>query len=377
MKICIATGGYHKPGETFVNRHISELFGGNTCVICNKFSGTNPYDKSVAVRRNDSGVRSALSLGALRDKLRYKTLRAPRGEAKQRLIRFLAEEKPDAILAEFGPEAVALSPLAHELGLPIFSYFRGYDASKDLRKASNVRAYRRWIPELAGVFAVSQFLLDNLARHGISNPRSLVIPSGVNTALFRPAEKRPSSFLFVGRLIEKKSPDHMIRAFCDTAERVPEAHLTVIGEGPLSETCARIAQERGMAGRITLTGPLPHEEVRAHMARTAVLIQHSVTAANGNTEGLPTSIQEALAAGMAVVSTRHAGIPEAVIEGQNGLLVEERDFAGFGAAITALAEDPERVARFGARGRALAEERFDNRMLLAKLETQICAWSAA
>jgi glycosyltransferase involved in cell wall biosynthesis len=98
-----------------------------------------------------------------------------------------------------------------------------------------------------------------------------------------------------------------------------------------------------------------------------------VTAEDGNTEGLPTSIQEAMACGAAVVSTRHAGIPEAIEEGETGLMVDEHDLAGFTAALRTLLADPALTARLGAAARAIALQRFDIDKLHARLEAMILA----
>lgn len=237
MKICIATSGYFLAGETFVNRHIERLFDGKTCVLCNRLNGENPYQKPVETRRKIGFHPADLwteSFGAARDKLRYHTSLSPRGRTRRRVITFLTRERPDAILAQFGPEALALGPIATTLGIPLFTYFRGYDASKDLRKPAIVRAYRQLIPHLAGIFPVSQFLADNLAAHGITHPRTDILPSCVDTTKFAATDKRPKSVLFAGRLVEKKAPDLMIHAFCKAAKSDPEATLDVIGNGPFS-----------------------------------------------------------------------------------------------------------------------------------------------
>lgn len=111
------------------------------------------------------------------------------------------------------------------------------------------------------------------------------------------------------------------------------------------------------------------------MARCEVLLQHSVTAQNGNTEGLPTSILEAFGARMAVISTRHAGIPEAVVDNQNGLLVDEHDEDGFARCILTLLNDPPLAQQFGENGHKLAVEKFDTRLLLARLEARLADWT--
>ncbi|WP_126977342.1 glycosyltransferase [Frigidibacter oleivorans] len=375
MRTAIATGGYWKPGETFVNRHIQHLFGGDTVVVANRLRDGNPYDKPCATRRRARFAAADLwqqPVASLQGMRRWSTTTVPHGRTRRALEAFLRAERVEAILAEFGSEAIALAPVAEGLGLPIFGYFRGYDASKDLRKERVCEAYRRAMPKLAGVFAVSRFLLDNLAAHGIRHPQSFVIPSGVDVRRFVPGEKRPGSFLAVGRLIDKKAPQITLRAFADAARDRPGARLDVAGDGPLLEECRALVDGLGMTGRITLHGALPHDRVRAMLAETEVFLQHSLTDAQGNTEGLPTAIQEAMAAGCAVISTRHAGIPEAVEEGATGWLVAERDEPGFTARIAAALADPG-LAAMGARARQVAEARFDNARLLAELEMRMRA----
>ncbi|MAB06550.1 MAG: glycosyl transferase family 1 [Rhodobacteraceae bacterium] len=371
MKTCIVTSDYFVPGETFINRHIEHIFGGDTCVLAGRSNGTDPLGKPLFVRR------APLSPG---DRLRAPfamgwnaavegTGRLPFGDARARLAAWLRAERVEVILAEFGTQALVVAKLAQELGIPCFTYFRGTDASFALRSRQIVRAYRRMMPRLAGVFSVSRFLLDNLARHGVTHPNAHVVPSGVDIRRFSPGEKSPGSFLAVGRMVEKKAPQVTLRAFA-AAARDRDAHLTMIGDGPLLETCRSLAKDLGIAPQVTFTGALPHDAVRDHLARTEVFLQHSVTAKNGNTEGLPTAIQEALACGCITLSTLHAGIPEAVEDSVNGLLVPEWDESAFADRIGQLLDMADRSAMTRA-ARDTAVARFDNARLLAKVETTI------
>ena len=372
MRVAIATGEYHLGGETFINRHIEHLFGGNTVVVCGRFRGDNPYGKPYFVRRD--GLSGSDIIVApwwlLRNRVRHGTSRLPFGEAKEALIKFLHDERVDVILAEFGTQALALAPLANTLGIPIFTYFRGTDASKAIRTERMRAAYRKMMPRLAGVFSVSQFLLDNLANHGISHPDSMVIPSGVDIRRFAPQAKVPLSFLAVGRFVEKKAPMTTLRAFAEATRSLPEARLDFIGDGPLLELTRSLAEELGVSEKIRFHGAQPHHTVRDRLMSTQFFLQHSVTARDGNTEGLPTAIQEAMACGCITVSTRHAGIPEAIDEGETGFLVDEHDETGFTKAITSAINVPDH-STMSARARQVAEARFDNHVLLKLLERHI------
>lgn len=373
MKVAIATSDYFVQGETFINRHIEHMSAGNTCVVCGRHNGLNPLHKPVFERRAKLSLRDlavtpvAMALGALQ----HGTSRIPYGENKRALARFLRDQKVDIILSEFGTQAIVLAPLANAMGIPIFTYWRGTDASKMLRIKQRVRSYRLMMPRLAGMFSVSQFLLDNLAAHGITHDNAHVVPSGVDIRRFTPGQKTPGSFLAVGRMVEKKAPEITLRAFADAA-RGREAHLTFIGDGPLLDPCKALAQSLGVAQQITFTGALPHDAVRQHLHTTEVFLQHSITAKDGNTEGLPTAIQEALASGCITLSTRHAGIPEAVEDGVNGLLVDEWDEQGFCRRIAQILDTPDRSA-MAAAARATAEAKFDNARGLTRVEEVLSA----
>lgn len=371
MRTCIVTSDFHVPGETFINRHIQHAFGGDTCVLTGRFNGDDPFGKPLFIRRAPLGpadkLRAPFAMGW--NAVVEGTGRLPFGDNRARLADWLRDQRVQVILAEFGTQALVVAKLGAALNIPVFTYFRGTDASFALRSRQIVRAYRRMMPRLAGVFSVSQFLLDNLAAHGVTHPNAHVVPSGVDIRRFVPGPKTPGSFLAVGRMVEKKAPQVTLRAFASAA-RGRTAHLTFIGDGPLLDTCKDMARDLGVADQVTFTGALPHDSVREHLEVTETFLQHSVTAENGNTEGLPTAIQEALACGCITLSTIHAGIPEAVEDGVNGLLVPEWDEQGFAARIAQVLDMPDRSAMTRA-ARATAQAKFDNAVLLQKVEDVI------
>ncbi|MCR9272783.1 MULTISPECIES: glycosyltransferase [Mameliella] len=371
MKTAIATSDYFVMGETFINRHIAHLFGGDTCVVCGRSNGEDPLGKPLFTRRAPLTPMDKLRapFAAASGALRHGTSRLPFGDNRKRLAGFLQDQGVQVILAEFGTQALVMAKLGNDLGIPVFTYWRGTDASKMLRSAQRVRSYRLMMPRLAGMFSVSQFLLDNLARHGIRHDNAHVVPSGVDIRRFTPADKRPGSFLAVGRMVTKKAPQVTLRAFASAAA-TRDAHLTFIGDGPLLAECQALAQTLGVGDKVTFTGALPHDQVRQHLQSTEVFLQHSITAPDGNTEGLPTAIQEALACGCITLSTRHAGIPEAVEDGVNGLLVDEWDETGFADRIAQILDTPDRTEMTRA-ARATAEAKFDNDIGLARVEDVI------
>lgn len=369
-RTALLVGSHPMPGQTFVNRHIERLFGGNTCIIStDASSGENPYDKAIfdigATRPR--GLPLLLSLPERLRNLRvYGTSHVPFGTGEAALRRFLLDQKVEMVLSEMGSRMAKVVPAAKALGIPCFSYFRGRDATEELAKPRRLRGYRTLIPQLTGVIAVSQFLVDQLAAKDLTHPNTHVIPSGVDTRRFRPGEKVPGSCVAIGRMVEKKAPLTTLRAFAAAATDLPDARLRFIGDGPLLERTRAEARRLGIADRVSFDGAQPHRVVREALATSQVFLQHSVVGPSGDAEGLPTAIQEALASGCIVVSTRHAGIPEAVDHGVNGWLGAEHDLEEFTALIgRALTADPQEMMDAA---RQTAETRFDNAVLLSRLE---------
>lgn len=369
MRIAIATSDYHVPGETFINRHIAHIFGGAALVIAGRRKGDAAHEVPVFSRRDaeSKADQFAKLVMAPLNRMRFGTGRPPFGATKRGLRQALEAAGVEAILAEFGTQALAVYPVAREMGLPCFTYFRGTDASKALNQSNIPGAYRKMMPHLAGVFSVSQFLLDNLARHGVSHDNAHVIPSGVDVRRFQPSKKMPMSCLAVGRMVEKKAPLVTLQAFLEATRDNDAAHLDFVGDGPLLAPAQALVAAEGAQDKVTFHGAQPHDFVCEKLSATEFFLQHSITAADGNTEGLPTAIQEAMAAGCLTISTRHAGIPEAIDEGVTGWLVDEHDAQGFTALIAEAMQTGGR-AEMAAKARRVAEDRFDNDTLLRKLE---------
>jgi colanic acid/amylovoran biosynthesis glycosyltransferase len=142
------------------------------------------------------------------------------------------------------------------------------------------------------------------------------------------------------------------------AAKAPWAELDFIGDGPLLDECRALAKHLSVADQIRFHGAQPSETVRRLMSQASIFLQHSVTAESGDTEGLPVAILEAMASALPVISTRHSGIPEAVLDGGTGILVDEHDVDGIAAAIAALLSDPVRARAMGAAGRRRVLSRY-------------------
>jgi glycosyltransferase involved in cell wall biosynthesis len=236
--------------------------------------------------------------------------------------------------------------------------------------------YRRLFATASLVTAPSEYIAGRLESLGCPSAKLRIQRYGIrlngewNEAPSRRFDGRTVRFLFVGRLTRKKAPVDLLESFARArAVLAPalEARLVMVGDGPLwPEVDAAIAR-LGIGAAVELPGRLPHEAVLAQYRSAQVYVQHSVTTETGDQEGLPVSITEAMAAGLPVISTRHSGIPEAVLDGRTGLLVEEHDVEAMAVRMVELGRNPTAQDRMGAAGRQRLEAEFSMAVVQARL----------
>lgn len=362
--ICIVADRFDKPSVTFVRRHVRELNGGNTVTMAKSAAGAQVDGRPSLVWTNRSHWRRALGRMDRRPLLPG----MPPDPMQARFAQFARANGVGAMLCEFGTAGVETYELGLDAGLPTFCYFRGFDASGALTDPRYRRKVARMFRHIDGVFAVSRFLLDGLAEHGLVHPNAQVVPSGVDTRLFSPEPKDPNLILAVGRMIDKKSPLTTIRAFARAAARHPALRLEMIGYGELEGAAKAEAAALGLAERIAFHGAQPPEFVAERLRRAAIFMQHSITGRDGDAEGAPSAIQEAMAAGAVVVATFHAGIPELVRDGVNGMLVAERDLDAYSDALLRVVGTPGLRERFAAAARDHGVAELDYRKLYRRVE---------
>ncbi|HJQ32276.1 MAG TPA: glycosyltransferase [Pyrinomonadaceae bacterium] len=266
----------------------------------------------------------------------------------------------DAVLAEYGTTGAQVYEACQSARVPLVVHFHGYDASERAVLEEHRETYPAMFRAAAAVVAVSRAMQRKLVSLGAAPEKVHYNPYGIDLARFGGAdpEAAPPTFLAVGRFVEKKAPQLTLAAFAEVLVEEPDARLRMVGDGPLLEECRAVARRLGIENAVEFLGARGHEEVQAEMRGARCFVQHSVEAANGDCEGTPVGILEASAAGLPVVSTRHAGIPDVVVEGETGLLVEERDVRGMAAHMLSLARDAELAGRMGRAARARATENF-------------------
>jgi len=291
-----------------------------------------------------------------------------------RLASTLRPFRPKLVHAHFGQSGPAALTLARSLGIPLVVTYHGQDATisgEELKRSWRGREYLRGRPDVMEyaslVVAVSDFIRGRLIVQGFPPDRVVTHRNGIDLNVFRriPAAREPI-VVFVGRFVEKKGGEYLIRALGRLHQAGVPVRGVLIGDGVLGESLRRLAVEVG--ANVEFAGFLSLPEVRSWIGRASVVAVPSVTAADGNSEGLPTVLLEAQAMGTPVVTTRHAGNAEGVVEGRSALLVDERDVDGLAAAVRFFVENPRAVESFGLAGREHVEASFDITVQSAGLE---------
>lgn len=215
--------------------------------------------------------------------------------------------------------------------------------------------------EADGVIVVSRQARERLIDIGIRPEIIHVIPCGTDIPTDAPPRPRNNAVrcIAIGRMVPKKAPIILLDAFRRALLRQPNIHLDYIGDGMLFDAARQYVAVHQMSGNVTLHRSQDHQIVQQMLRNADIFLQHSrVDPDSGDEEGLPVALLEAMANALPVVSTRHAGIIEAVEEGIEGFLVEEGDSETMACRIVELAENEELRQRFGLSGWQKCREQF-------------------
>jgi colanic acid/amylovoran biosynthesis glycosyltransferase len=274
--------------------------------------------------------------------------------------------RPDLIHAHFASGGKTLLPLLKSLRRPLIVTLHG---GSDVPIQKPQMGVYRELAERATLFlCVSDFIRRQAIKAGFPTEKLIVHYIGIDRTLYFPpaATTDNDSVLFIGRLVEMKGCEHLIRAMRTVQASRPASELTIIGDGPLRPELERLAVELHV--RCRFMGVQPSTTVRQMLQTSRLLSLPSVTTADGHVEGLGIALIEAQAMGVPVVSTLHAGIPEGVADGVTGILVPERDSQKLAAAILRLLEDQDLWQRYHLATQEHVDGKFDLRKQTALLE---------
>jgi glycosyltransferase involved in cell wall biosynthesis len=342
--------------ETFIRRHIEDLLPGRTVIVA--WHSSHHMDghwvapvPTLFLDRRAASIPFRLA----------RRVRVPERRLLDRAVgRFLRRHKVDLVLGEYLHLFVDFVPLLDHMGMPYVVQGHGIDLSAALRdphKAEQYFAYK----SARAVLTRSELHRRRLVELGLPAANLHVNPGGVDlpAAIPRRGVEAGKRLLAIGRMTAKKGPLHLLEAFRLAASQDGALRLDYVGAGELFPAARQFVDAHGLRGRVTLHG-VAADEVKQHLlAECGVFVQHSLTdPASGDEEGLPASIQEAMAHGLAVISTRHSGIADAVDEGSTGLLVAEGDTQGMAAAMLELSAECGLTTRMGHAGHAKAERLY-------------------
>lgn len=362
--LCIIKPNKSAFSETFIQAHIDGLAGNKKVLYGGAFPVYDHEDKTL--------IRSKLGLlSYLIQKRIFK--RKKIGVRTRALYNYLKKYKIDAVFAEYGMVGASVTEACKLAAVPLIIHFHGADVYHRDTVAAYAGLYQDAFKYASAFIAVSVDMAATLKEMGAPADKVFTASCGVDTAAFPLLDISASAkdFLSVGRFVEKKSPQSLVKAFKIVLEKEPDARLWMAGSGPLFEETQALIAELGLKEQITLTGVLKPEEIRELMKRMRTFVQHSVTAANGDKEGTPVTVLEASSSGLPVVSTRHSGIKEAVIDGQTGFLVDEYDITGMAERMITLADSAELAVQMGKAARNHMIANYDIHLRIALLDSII------
>jgi glycosyltransferase involved in cell wall biosynthesis len=289
------------------------------------------------------------------------------------LTRVLDDAQAKLLHIYFGHIAVHLLPLIRAWGKPSVVSFHGADVMVDLEKPAYRAATKQMLDAVRLVLVRSESLGRALVEVGCSPAKIRIQRTGipVDEIPFR-AREWPSDgawkFVQACRLIEKKGLGTSLLAFAKFAARYPQSTFTIAGDGPLRSELEARARELGLGDKVALTGFVPQAQLRELFYRSHIFLHPSERGADGNQEGVPNSMLEAMASGLPVFATEHGGIPEAIESGQSGILVPEGDHDALAGALLNAIANPDALAAIARGGADSVRQKFEQTAQTRKLE---------
>lgn len=352
FNLCIIKPNKDAFSETFIQQHIDRL-PGNKKVL---YGGAFPvYD------HNGKFIISSW-IGILSYLIQKKILKKQEISVRTNaLARYLKAQKIDIVFAEYGMVGALVTEACSLAKVPLIIHYHGADVHHRDTVTQYTKLYKRAFGYATWLVAVSGDMVQELIKLGAPEKKIVKASCGVDTDDFPRLDISGTgrNFLSVGRFVEKKSPSSIVKSFKRVTEKFADAKLWMVGDGPLFEETKQLANTLGLHENITFTGVLKTTQIKVLMKNSRCFVQHSVTAASGDKEGTPVTILEAGSSGLAIVSTKHAGIKEAVINGETGYLVEENDIEGMANFMIKIAGDVSLAVSLGGKEAAYIRENYE------------------
>jgi colanic acid/amylovoran biosynthesis glycosyltransferase len=278
----------------------------------------------------------------------------------------------DLVHSHFGPDAFYGGQLAKSMGVPHVVTFHGYDVTQSrlalLRMRQPIFVRYALCPlsvnsSATVMLAVSDFIKVKMIAKGFQADRIRRHYLGVDVDNIPVRSYQDMSgeryIVSVGRQVEVKGFDTLIRAFAGLAADYPDFSLHLIGAGPLTAGLKALAATLGLKQRVRFLGALPYAEVLAHVRGARLFVLPCQRASTGAEEALGLVFNEASACGVPVIGTRHGGVPETILEGETGFIVPERDVSALSGSMRLVLDDAALAEAMGRRGREFVSDCFN------------------
>ena len=360
MKLCIAGVDNNPVLKDFIRAHVELLAGDKICIddwypdfkyqgrTIRYFYSTRPVKKKLAKLLPVFIHNRAAAREDRADLQRIDALSA-----------FFRTHDVDCVLAEFGTTGASITPAARIAGIPLVVHFHGHDAHRTSTLNDVGPRYRALFEYADSILVVSKFMMRTLADMGAPPDKLIYNPYGPRDKFYSLEPDYSPTFLAVGRFTDIKANYLTIAAFREAVAGFRDARLVMVGDGELLETCRTLTRMWGLEDRVVFTGAIPHSRIDNLFEQSCAFVQHSITPSYGDAEGTPVVILEAQAAALPVIATRHAGIPDVVVDGHTGFLVDEHDVSGMAARMRTLLENPALCRQIGAAARNHVRTNFN------------------
>ena len=263
------------------------------------------------------------------------------------IVPFVGRGDYDVIQCHFGPNGnrgVILKDLGVFTG-KIITVFHGYDITQYIH--NNGRDAYKYLFDKGDFFLpISQRWKNELISLGCRKEKIMVHRMGIDVEKYNDFHRNTKGddklkIITIARFVEKKGIRYGVEAVGQVVKEHPEIEYRIIGDGPLRDEIESVIDQLKLREKIKLLGWKSEAEILKYMNDSDILLLSSVTSNDGDQEGIPVVLMEAMAMGLPVVSTFHSGIPELVQDGISGFLAPERDVSGLAKKLRHCIEHPE------------------------------------
>jgi colanic acid/amylovoran biosynthesis glycosyltransferase len=281
---------------------------------------------------------------------------------------YVKENQISLLHAHHGQLGMLLLPFKEDTNLPLVTSIRGRDATLANQPIGYLENMKVLFDQGERFFPVCQYLADKISAWGCPSEKIRVLYGGVDLSQFKyrtPRNDGSQNILSIGRLVEKKGHHILMQAFHKIRGKFPNATLTIIGRGELEDYIKSLALQLNLGDSFRLLNHLHKDKVGEQMTNADIFCAASLEASNGDVEGIPNTLKEAMATGVPVISTYHAGIPELITNNQDGVLVKENNVDKLADALEFMLTNRPLWETYSSAARQKVEQHFDlNKQLL-------------